>query len=198
VVALLESEMAPDLFQTLEGLPPAEQARAAESDESFHTWGLCIYLLRKSKEACLSDGRQATGIALLAVRIALALPPQTYHPEWVLDLQARAFAHLANALRVAGELTAADHAFADAERRCTWQSPAVKAELLSFKSSVRREQRRYGEALNAAEEALEIYRILADRARTEVQEGGSRRRPGRSTGGRGCRSGSTSAMLSSR
>jgi tetratricopeptide (TPR) repeat protein len=163
VVALLESETAPDLFQALEGLPPAEQAQAAETDESFHTWGLCTYLLRRSKEACLSDGRQATDVALLAVRIALALPPQTYHPEWVLDLQARAFAHLANALRVAGELTAADRAFADAERRCTWQSPQVKAELLSFKSSLRREQRRYGDALDAATEALEIYRTLADR-----------------------------------
>jgi tetratricopeptide (TPR) repeat protein len=163
LVALLESETAPELALILESLPPTEQLRAAEADESFHTWGLCVYLLQQSKEACLSDARRATELAILAVRIALALPKESYHPDWVQDLQARAFAYLANALKVANELTAADLAFADAERRFSWHSPLVEAELLTIKSSLRREQRRYTEALEAAAAALKIYRDLGDR-----------------------------------
>lgn len=163
LVALLESQTAPDLAAALERLPPAEQFRAAETDETFHTWGLCVYLIQQSREACLSEPRRATELAILAVRIALALPPDSYHPDWVRDLQARAFAYLANALKVAGELTSADLAFADAEQRFTWQSPLVEAELLSMKSSLRREQRRYTDALHAAVDALKIYRDLGDR-----------------------------------
>jgi tetratricopeptide (TPR) repeat protein len=163
LVALLESESAPDLCRVLESLPPSEQLRAAETDDSFHTWGLCVYLLQRSREACLSDARRATELAILAVRIALALPKESYHPEWVQDLQARAFAYLANAFKVANELTAADLAFADAERRFTWQSPLVEAELLSIKSSLRREQRRYTESLEATDAAQKIYRDLGDR-----------------------------------
>lgn len=163
LVALLESQTAPDLASALESLPPAEQLRAAETDESFHTWGLCVYLIQKSKEACLSDARRATELAILAVRIALVLPKESYHPEWVEDLQARAFAYLANALRVSGELKAADRAFMDAERRFTWQNPLAEAELLILKSSLRREQRRYVEGLEAAVSALKIYRDLTNR-----------------------------------
>lgn len=162
LVALLESETAPELARILESLPPPEQLRAAENDESFHTWGLCVYLLQESKEACLIDGRRATELAILAVRIALALPKESYHPDWVQDLQARAFACLANAFKVASELTAADLALADAERRFSWQSPPVEAELLIIKSSLRREQRRYTDALDSAAAALKIYRDLAD------------------------------------
>jgi tetratricopeptide (TPR) repeat protein len=163
LVALLESETAPDLAAALEALSPAEQLRAAETDETFHTWGLCVYLIQQSKDACLTDARRATDLAILAVRIALALPKASYHPDWVRDLQARAFAYLANALKVAGELSAADLAFADAERRFTWQSPLPEAELLLLKSSLRREQRRYPEALEASAAALKIYRDLSDR-----------------------------------
>lgn len=164
LVALLESEAAPELARILESLPSAEQLRAAESDESFHTWGLCVYLLQQSKEACLSDARRATELAILAVRIALALPKDSYHPDWVQDLQARSFAYLANALRVANELTAADLAYTDAERRFSWQSPLIEGELLSLKSSLRREQRRYAEALEAGSAALKIYQDLEDRS----------------------------------
>lgn len=116
LVALLESEAAPELSAALACMPFAEQLRAVEADESFHVWGLCVYLIQQSKEACLKDARRATELAILAVRVALALPPESYHPDWVRDLQARAFACLANAFHVAGELAAADRAFNAAER----------------------------------------------------------------------------------
>lgn len=163
LVALLESETAPGLAAALEALPPAEQLRAAETDETFHTWGLCVHLIQQSRDTCLIDARRATDLAILAARIALALPKDTYHPEWVQDLQARAFASLANALRVFGELEAADRAFADAERRFSWLNPATEAELLILKSSLRREQRRYPEALEASAASLKICRDLDDR-----------------------------------
>lgn len=163
MVALLESETAPELARFLEGLPPMEQLRAAETDESFHTWGLAVHLLQQSRDACLSDARRATELAILAVRIALVLPADSYHPDWVQDLQARAFASLANALKVAGELTAADLAFVDAERRFSGHNPPVEADLLIVKSSLRREQGRFPEALEAAEAALKLYQDRSDR-----------------------------------
>jgi hypothetical protein len=114
LVALLESESAPDLCHAMEGLAPSEQLQAAENDDSFHTWGLCVYLLHRSREACLSDARRASSWPSSPFRSPWPCPRSSYHPEWVQDLQARAFAYLANALKVAGELTAADLAFAGA------------------------------------------------------------------------------------
>ncbi len=174
-VVVLEGGEAPELWGRLAQIPYAEQLQRVEEDEDLHTWGLCQFLLGKSREAVFSDPGQAVELANLALRIVRHLG-EAYDPNWVRDLRGRCFAYLGNARRVLGELRSADDAFVKAER-CLEQSssgnPEVRAEILDLKSSLRRAQRRLDEALELADGALELYRELGDRhgvAKTLLQK----------------------------
>src|SRR5206468_4869189 len=104
--------------------------------------------------------QQAADFASLAVRLSAHLD-DAYDPEWVLDLRARAHAHLGNAHRVLGELRSAEEAFLQAEgflTRSLSGNEKVKAEVLSFKASLRMAQRRFDEALGLLDEVIAIYR----------------------------------------
>jgi hypothetical protein len=102
-----------------------QRMRRADEMEELHTWGVCQLLLKEVREQVFSDPAQAVETAHLAVRLAGHLG-NSYHPDWVLELRARAFAHLGNARRVLGELKAADDAFLLADE-CLARSGADKA-----------------------------------------------------------------------
>jgi len=160
VVVVLEGREAPELWDRLAERPYAEQLRTVEEDEGLHAWGLCQLLLKKSREAVFSDPGKAVELANLALRIVRHLGT-AYDPNWVMDLRARCFAYLGNARRVLGELRSADDAFVKAERCLALSgtgSIEVQAEILSLKSSLRRAQRRLGEALELIDYALVLYR----------------------------------------
>lgn len=159
-IVLLEGREAPELWERLAGRPYPEQLQRVEEDEEFHAWGLCQLLLTKSREAVFSDPAQAVDLANLALRVVRHLG-EAYDVEWVLDLRARCFAYLGNARRVLGELRSADDAFTKAEAclaRSGSGSVEVQAEILDLKSSLRRAQRRLGEALELVDSALTAYR----------------------------------------
>ncbi|MFL6196336.1 MAG: hypothetical protein ACJ75H_19300 [Thermoanaerobaculia bacterium] len=83
-----------------------------------------------------------------------------YHPNWIGDLRARCFAYLGNARRVLGELRSAEDAFVKAETCLSKRGTGnmeVKAEILNLKSSLRRAQRRFPEALDSIDHALLLY-----------------------------------------
>ena len=163
-VAVLETREAPELLPLLGEGSHEERMRRAEEIEALHTWGVCQLLLKKSREEVFSDPARAVETAHLAARVAGHLV-EAYHPGWVLDLEAQALAHLGNARRVLGELQAADDAFLEAEERLrtsTTASPALQAELLSLKSSLRIDQRRLEEAHALTDEALALYRECQD------------------------------------
>ncbi len=163
-VVVLEGREAPELWEGLAERPYAEQLWAVEEDEGLHAWGLCQLLLKKSREAVFNDPGKAVELANLALRIVRHLG-DAYDPNWVMDLRARCFAYLGNARRVLGELRSADDAFVKAERcleRSASGNSQVQAEILDLKSSLRRAQRRLGEALELADRALESYRELQD------------------------------------
>jgi tetratricopeptide (TPR) repeat protein len=159
-VAVVETREAPELIGLLGEGPHAERMRRAEKLEELHTWGVCQLLLKKVGQQVFSDPVQAVETAHLAVRLAGHLG-DTYHPDWVLELRARAFAYLGNARRVLGELKAADDAFLLADE-CLAQSgadnPRIEAEVLSLKGSLRLDQRRLEEAQDLVERALELFR----------------------------------------
>ena len=163
-VAVFETRQAPELARLLEGHPYEEQMRLAEENEDLHTWGLCQYLLGRTREAVFEDPARAVETALVAIRIARHLG-DAYHPAWVLDLRARAYAYLGNALRVMGEMTAADHAFLRAEE-CLAKSGTgnirIEAEVLSLEGSLRLDQRRLEQALELVDRALVLYRASQD------------------------------------
>jgi len=174
-VAVFETRQAPELARLLEGRPFEEQVRLAEENEDLHTWGLCQYLLRRTREAVFEDPAKAVETALVAIRLARHLG-DAYHPGWVFDLRARAYAYLGNALRVMGEMTAADHAFLRAEE-CLAKSGTgntrVEAEVLSLKGSLRLDQRCLEQAQELVDRALVLYRASQDPsgiAKTLVQK----------------------------
>lgn len=164
VVAVLETREAPALAALLEGRPHEEQMRLASEDESLHTWGLCQYFLRASREAAFQDPSQAVDWARLAVRLSDHLG-EPYHPDWIRALRARAYAQLGNAYRVLGELKSADHAFLCADE-CLESSGAgdlsLRAEVLGLKASLRLDQRRFEEALRLLDESLALCREAQD------------------------------------
>jgi tetratricopeptide (TPR) repeat protein len=102
---------------------------------------------------------RAAGLARLAQEIAGRIPgPET----WRNCLRGYASAHAANVLRVSGELNAADSLFEEAKR--LWSAGADPdavldpGRLLDLEASLRRDQRRFDEALTALDAAVQVGR----------------------------------------
>lgn len=159
-VAVFEGRMVPELWAQLADRPFPEQLKELERNEELHVWALCQLLLKKSREATFDDPNRAVEMANLALRAARHLG-EAYDLNWVMDLRARCFAHLGNARRVLGELRSAEDAFLKAEdclARSTTGNFEVQGEILDLKSSLRRAQRRFEEALQLLDAALDLYR----------------------------------------
>lgn len=163
-VGVVEWREAPELLRRMEELPLAERHLRVEEDESLHTWGLCQLLLQRSREAISEDPGLALSRAELALSVSRHLG-DAYDPGWVLDLRARAYAALGNALRVLSELCAAEAAFREAES-CLSRSGTgnvwPKAEVLDLKNSLRQDQRRFEESEGLLDDALALYREAGD------------------------------------
>jgi tetratricopeptide (TPR) repeat protein len=166
-VAVVETREAPELLGLLGDGPHPERMRRAEEVEELHTWGVCQLLLKKVREQVFSDPAQAMETAHLAVRLAGHLG-SAYHPDWVLELRARAFAHLGNARRVLGELKAADDAFLLADELLDASAAGnleSEAEVLSLKASLRLDQRRLVEAAVLVDKLIDLHREANDRTK---------------------------------
>jgi len=164
-VALLESREAPELAIRLEDTPDGDERDGrVEGDDTLHTWGLCQLLLRKSLAAVREDPGRAFELANDAVRLTAHLG-EAYDPQWVLGLRARALAFRANARRVLAELRSADADFREARAclgRSAMEGSRIEAEILDLESSLRRDQRRFGEARKKADRALALYKENED------------------------------------
>lgn len=104
-------------------------------------------------------GRPQSAHAVAALSQAVL---QHAHPTpYVAELYARSLAHQANALRAQGELRLADQLFLTARFLLRAQGGSdrlVRAELDAFEGSLRRAQRRLGEAESLLDRALVVYR----------------------------------------
>lgn len=135
-VVVMEGRQAPELLARLRKHPFGEQLRLVMDDETFHTWGLAQLLLEQSLEAVAGDAAKATDLAELAVKVSQHLG-EAYDPHWVLDLRARAYAHLGHARRVLGEPRSAATAFREAEAllaKSMTGNAAVQEEVLRLKA----------------------------------------------------------------
>lgn len=169
-VAVLEGRQAPELFARLKALPFDEQLGLVADDETFQTWGLCQLLLKESLDAAFEDAGRAINFAELGVKVSQNLE-DAYDPHWVLDLRARAYAYLGNAQRVLGELRSAETAFREAEALLTRSmtgNDLIAAEVIHLKSSLRRAQRRLGDAMALVDQALTVYETHGDSQGTGV------------------------------
>ena len=163
-VAVFEGPESHELFAALVELPFDDQLALVLADESFQTWGLCQLLLKQSLSAGFQDASKAVNFAELAVSVSKHLE-DTYDPHWVLDLRARAHAHLGNARRILGELRSAEMSFREAEHlldKSMTGNEIVTAEVLHLKASLKSAQRRFPDALVLIDRALAIYREHGD------------------------------------
>lgn len=167
-------------WEHLKSLPAPDRRLLVEGGQEYKGWAFVARLCEESERAAAADSRRAVELAELAVRAAGLAPGEEL---WRQRLQGFAWAFLGNARRVAGDLPGADSAFG--RSRDLWRAPALTDpgpledwRVFDLEASLRREQRRWAEALRLHDRALAAApahdqgRILIKKAVTLEQSGG--------------------------
>lgn len=159
-----ERMLAPGLFVELTSHPSKEWDRLIEKDARFHTWGVFELLVERSLETATRDSIYAEELGLVALRLSAHLDIERYKLGLIEDLRGRAWAQVGNARRLRSDLRGAEDAFTIAEvhLRAGSQDPMEQARLLDLKASLRRDQRRFEEALRLLRRARVIFLRAGD------------------------------------
>lgn len=146
-------------------LPAGERLTAIRrSRRRYRSPAFAHLLVEDARTRVRRSPREALEVLDL-VRPALELIPGALAREWARALAVRAEAHRANALRVTGDLHAADRHFREVRRRLAdaeIEDAAVEAEVASLEASLRRDQRRYEEAAVLLDRAVVIYETVRE------------------------------------
>ena len=164
-VALARSRAeAPRLWKILERHPHERRLGLARATRRFASWGLCELLCRESRKAASDDPRRTAELAELAVLIADSLEEGSpFEAGWIYQLRAFAWAHLGNARRVSGDVRGADDAFSmsdpwwEAGDEAIGDALGYGPDILALKATLRRDQRRFPEALRLLDRSLAGY-----------------------------------------
>lgn len=162
-VTKLERLHAPALADRLERHPGSRAKLLIDHRAQFQTWGLCEELLDRTPRAIFSgDPHRAVRIARLAVWVAERLDDDLYRGGLAMDLRARSWGALGNALRCASQFEAAAEAFRTAEGFLEEGSgdPLEQANLFSLRASLAFWLGDLDAALSAIERAEAIYSEL--------------------------------------
>ena len=149
--------------------PSARAPRGAEGlplpgEPGFATPEVCETLLNRSFELRFSDARAMLQLAEMAAQSAQEIDPEAYGAENAADLQARAWAEVANAHRVLGELPMAERVMTravDCRSRGTGDARLL-ARLSDLAASLACAQRRFEQAFRLMDIAYSIYQKLGD------------------------------------
>jgi tetratricopeptide (TPR) repeat protein len=163
---LLEAHhQAAEAYEELLRHPPARQSLLVVNSSRYRSRALCGHLLEKSHEAGFQDPARAIDLSRLALAMAQILDRED--PRGCrgthLNLQARAWAQLGNALRISSDHQEAEAAFERAESLLHDQGRnglLDRARLLDFLASLRRDQRQYVEAFRLHDRVSAIYQRL--------------------------------------
>jgi transcriptional regulator with XRE-family HTH domain len=174
-------QKADKLWDYLRNLPARDRRLLVENGKEYKSWALAVRLCEESSIAAAADAARAVELAELAVRIAEITPSEGAFRERLLSF---AWAFLGNARRVAGDLPAADLAFGRSGSCRVGGTPALTDpdpledwRVFDLEASLRREQRRWDEALRlhdqamAAAPAKDRGRILIKKSVTLEQSG---------------------------
>lgn len=128
------------------------------------SWTVCQQLLDAVATAVLDDPERGEALAMIAVAVVEKLLSDQEGDVTGIDLHALAFANLANARRVKGDLAAAESTFDQAFERLAGgtSDPLIEARILAFLVSQRRDQRRLEEALRVARRGERLARRVGD------------------------------------
>lgn len=123
-------------------------------------WARCEALLEASWNLRHEDPEGMIFLAAMAVNDAESIDPRTRGPAALADLQARAFAELGNARRVANDPLTAEADLLRARQRADLgtEDPLLLARLMDLTGSLRVAQRRFEEALQLLAWAFALYR----------------------------------------
>jgi tetratricopeptide (TPR) repeat protein len=155
-----ERKEARRLWREVDSLDLAARRELVWEDSRFQSWGFFELLLDKARWMALEDPRKAEETIRLSLDVTEHLDPARYGPGSVESAKARAWASLGNALRILADFRQAEQAFrqADSHLVAGWLDPLDEALLLEYKASLRRYQRRFGEALELLDAAITLYR----------------------------------------
>ena len=159
----LAPEKAPaELVAELQGHPLSEQATLVVSHR-FANPSVIELLIERSHQKRHKDTDEMLHLAQLGVLGAGACTAEAAgSPPRLSDLRSRAWGNLGNALRICSRLAEAEEAILRAAEQLESGTgdPPLRARLLEQKTSLRRFQGRYAEAVELADEAAEIYREI--------------------------------------
>lgn len=168
-----DREEAAVLWENLRPLTGRERSLLVEEASEYRTWALCEKVVAESIERAANEPREALGLAELALRIAELAPASALFRS---RLRGYALACVSNGHRVCQDVRSAEDAFLRA--RGLWVEGAIgdpglltEAVLPWIEAALRREQRRFPEALQRIDEALALARgdlrgkILVSKAR---------------------------------
>jgi transcriptional regulator with XRE-family HTH domain len=151
---------APLLWARLEACAKAGRRDVVRERAEFQTAGLCELLCEKSRDAAGDSAERALYLAELAV---LAAEGVAGIDAWRWRVEGYARAHLGNALRVGGDLPAAERELARAEE--LWKAGAGadpgllnEARMLHLRASLARELRHLPDAFSLLDQALVVDR----------------------------------------
>jgi len=152
------------LMEAFRSHPINRQWTLIRNSARYDTWQFASRLVDLAFEAIYDDARSSQELARMALTVALRLDRERYGERLVLDLCARARAHVGNAQRALGHLAEAETTLGAARSEMLSGSgdPLLEAEILYFESSLARAQRRFDRALAKVRAAGSIYRELGD------------------------------------
>lgn len=122
-------------------------------------------LIERGGELVRSAPRQAEHLFDLA-QVSLLWAPGGLDSDWGRSLQVRAEAQRANSLRVAGDLNAAEQAFAAVRRRLAavpLDDSTIYGEVASLEASLLWDQKRRDEAVVVLDQAVLVFQDAGDR-----------------------------------
>jgi tetratricopeptide (TPR) repeat protein len=143
----------------LKRVPRRSRLAVVRLGREYQHWSLVEICCEESVRQASRSLEQAASWARLALAISrLVTGPE----EWCRRVQAFALAHWANVLRVRGDLQAADARLEEAKQ--LWGAGSDPTEvldpgrLLDLEGSLRRDQRRFDEALDCFDQAIPVSR----------------------------------------
>jgi transcriptional regulator with XRE-family HTH domain len=149
---------AEELWASLKTATRQERRDLVALFPEFRSWALAVLVCEASIRAAADKAEVALELANLAMYIAERVPGEE---GWRSRVMGYASAHIANARRVANDLAGADKAFAqawDLWRAGSPSDPELLEEwlLLALEASLRREERRFQEALDLLDQARTV------------------------------------------
>lgn len=158
-----------DRFEILKKATPAQRSTLVKVSSRLQTWACAEAAAEMSIAAASRDLKEAMAWARLGAEIAeMVMGPES----WTNRIKGFTQAHVANILKAAGEIKAADIAFEPAKKLWLAGSDPERildpGRLLDLEAALRREQRRFDDALRLLEEARGVSRSPA---RTLISKG---------------------------